>query len=92
MEMELRVIDREVEDRVRRKTLQNLVRQAEAEKVDAIICRGRTELTLREDGEHATIPVVSVQFLGSSTFSLLADVKRRHPEESSAYKGGCVQL
>ncbi len=81
VEMELRVIDREVEDRVRRKTLQNLVRQAEAEKVDAIICRGRTELTLREDGEHATIPVVSVQFLGSSTFSLLADVKRRHPEE-----------
>ena len=58
VEMELRVIDREVEDRVRRKTLQNLVRQAEAEKVDAIICRGRTELTLREDGEHATIPVV----------------------------------
>lgn len=63
--------------------MRELIRRMEMSRVDAVICRGRMERLLKEAGADRKIPVIPVQFLASSTISLLAHVKKNHPEEFS---------
>lgn len=57
-----------------------IVEQANESGVDAIICRGHVEQCFRKIETSYRIPIVPVQFLGSSTVSLLADIKKKYPE------------
>ncbi len=61
--------------------MRELLRQMEAARIDAVICRGRMERILKEAGVSSRIPVIPVQFLASSTFSLFVQVMKQHPEE-----------
>lgn len=58
-----------------------LLKELEYEEISGIICRGRAELCMRNAGVDRRIPVIPVQFLASSTFALIMDVMKNHPEE-----------
>ena len=60
-----------------------LVKELDTAKVDALICRGSAEKLMLAAGADRKVPVVPVQFLASSTFSLIAEVMKNHPEEFS---------
>ncbi len=64
--------------------VQALLREIEKANPDVVICRGRMERILREARLDHKIPVIPIQFLGSSTFSLIAHVLKTHPEELPA--------
>ncbi len=64
--------------------IQALLQEIEKGKPDAVICRGRMELLLKQAKLDHQLPVLSIQFLGSSTFSLIAYVLKHHPEELPA--------
>jgi len=60
-----------------------LYAEAEARGVDLILCRGSMESVLRTVLPDSVIPILPIQFLGSSAIGLLADVMEHHPEEFS---------
>lgn len=78
--VEIKNLDEEQEE-VRSETADRLLIEAQNEGVDALVCRGSTELILKASRLNVSVPIIPVQFLGSSTFSLLGDVRQKHPEE-----------
>ena len=60
-----------------------LLKELKNSEVSGIICRGRTERWMKNAGVDRKIPVIPVQFLASSTFALIGEVMKTHPEEFS---------
>lgn len=58
------------------------ISQLDMKLYDAVICRGGMEKVLRGfQNPPIQIPIIPVQFLGATTFNMMADVKNKHPEE-----------
>ena len=82
--MEIDLEEKRIEDSLVRSDdpgMGELLRQMEEAQVDAVICRGRVERLAMGAGINQKIPVIPVQFLASSTFSLFVHVMKQHPEE-----------
>ncbi len=80
VEIEMYLCDHADLEMLREEELAELVKKLEAAGPDAVICRGRMAPYLKALGLNPRILLIPVQFLGSSTFSLVADVLRHHPE------------
>lgn len=68
------------EDLVTERVREIMMKEIESAPVDAVITRGSLESHLDRLKISDTIPVVPVQYLSNTTYDLMLDVRRRHPE------------